>query len=145
MTTRVTNASTQATHAILSPILVHPRTTAVPRPIDQFSSATVKKAKAPVHPASLLPSDTTANNVGWVKKSGAAAGAVAAGFPAIVSGQSVTNALKVGLIGAGGRGSGAAAQPVPVTAPVLDAARPVIEWHIDGCKERSRALESANR
>lgn len=46
----------------------------------------------------------------FLKKSGAAAGAVAAGFPAIVSGQSVTNALKVGLIGAGGRGSGAAAQ-----------------------------------
>ncbi len=46
----------------------------------------------------------------FLKKSGAAAGAVAAGFPSIVSGQSVTNALKVGLIGAGGRGSGAAGQ-----------------------------------
>lgn len=46
----------------------------------------------------------------FLKKSGAAAGVVAAGFPSIVSGQSVTNALKVGLVGAGGRGSGAAAQ-----------------------------------
>jgi myo-inositol 2-dehydrogenase/D-chiro-inositol 1-dehydrogenase len=47
----------------------------------------------------------------FLKKAGTAAGvAVTTGFPAIVSGQSVTNALKVGLVGAGGRGSGAAAQ-----------------------------------
>lgn len=47
----------------------------------------------------------------FLKKSGTAAGlAATAGFPSIVSGQSVTNALKVGLVGAGGRGSGAAAQ-----------------------------------
>ena len=46
----------------------------------------------------------------FIKKTGAAAGAVAAGFPGIISGQTVTNSLKVGLIGAGGRGSGAAAQ-----------------------------------
>ena len=45
----------------------------------------------------------------FLKKSGAAAG-IAAGFPSIISAQSVTNALKVGLVGAGGRGSGAAAQ-----------------------------------
>lgn len=32
------------------------------------------------------------------------------GFPAIISGQSVTNAIKVGLVGCGGRGTGAAAQ-----------------------------------
>jgi myo-inositol 2-dehydrogenase / D-chiro-inositol 1-dehydrogenase len=46
----------------------------------------------------------------FIKKTGAAAGALAAGFPGIISGQTVTNALKVGLIGCGGRGSGAAAQ-----------------------------------
>ena len=34
---------------------------------------------------------------------------LAVGFPAIISGQTVTNALKVGLVGCGGRGSGAAA------------------------------------
>lgn len=39
-----------------------------------------------------------------------AASVIAAGFPAIISGQSVTNSLKVGLVGCGGRGSGAAAQ-----------------------------------
>ena len=44
----------------------------------------------------------------FLKKTGA--GVIAAGFPGIISAQTVTNALKVGLIGAGGRGSGAAAQ-----------------------------------
>ena len=36
--------------------------------------------------------------------------AIGAGFPAILSAQTVTNAIKVGLVGCGGRGSGAAAQ-----------------------------------
>lgn len=40
----------------------------------------------------------------------ASAAAVATGFPAIISAQSVTNAIKVGLIGCGGRGSEAASQ-----------------------------------
>jgi myo-inositol 2-dehydrogenase / D-chiro-inositol 1-dehydrogenase len=40
----------------------------------------------------------------------ASAAALATGFPAIISAQSVTTAIKVGLIGAGGRGSGAAQQ-----------------------------------
>jgi myo-inositol 2-dehydrogenase / D-chiro-inositol 1-dehydrogenase len=46
----------------------------------------------------------------FLKKTGAAAGVLAAGFPGIISGQTVTNALKVGLVGCGGRGSGAAGQ-----------------------------------
>lgn len=41
---------------------------------------------------------------------GAVGGALAVGFPAIISAQSVTNAIKVGLVGCGGRGSGAANQ-----------------------------------
>jgi myo-inositol 2-dehydrogenase/D-chiro-inositol 1-dehydrogenase len=40
----------------------------------------------------------------------ASAAALATGFPAIISAQSVTNAIKVGLVGSGGRGSGAARQ-----------------------------------
>src|SRR6266852_312818 len=32
------------------------------------------------------------------------------GFPAIISAQTVTNAIKVGLVGCGGRGTGAASQ-----------------------------------
>jgi predicted dehydrogenase len=43
----------------------------------------------------------------FLKKTGAA-GVIAAGFPGIISGQTVTNALKIGLVGCGGRGSGAA-------------------------------------
>src|SRR5689334_5574235 len=42
--------------------------------------------------------------------SGALGTAMAAGFPAIISAQTVTNAIKVGLVGCGGRGSGAASQ-----------------------------------
>ena len=44
----------------------------------------------------------------FFRRSGAAA--IAAGFPGIISRQSVTNSLKVGLVGCGGRGSGAARQ-----------------------------------
>jgi predicted dehydrogenase len=46
----------------------------------------------------------------FIKATGAAAGALATGFPAIVSTQSVTNALKLGLVGCGGRGTGAAVE-----------------------------------
>jgi len=46
----------------------------------------------------------------FLKKTGTAAGVLAAGFPGIISGQTVTNAIKVGLVGCGGRGSGAARQ-----------------------------------
>jgi myo-inositol 2-dehydrogenase/D-chiro-inositol 1-dehydrogenase len=41
---------------------------------------------------------------------GAIGGAMAVGFPAIISAQTVTNAIKVGLVGCGGRGTGAANQ-----------------------------------
>ena len=52
----------------------------------------------------------------FLKKTGTAAGVLAVGFPAIISGQTVTNALKVGLVGCGGRGSGAAAQAIAADA-----------------------------
>src|SRR5437773_8267223 len=45
----------------------------------------------------------------FLKAAGGALGAVTA-FPAIISAQTVTNAIKVGLVGCGGRGSGAASQ-----------------------------------
>src|SRR5947209_4837385 len=41
---------------------------------------------------------------------GALGGALVAGFPAVISAQTVTNAIKVGLVGCGGRGTGAASQ-----------------------------------
>ena len=43
----------------------------------------------------------------FLKTVGAAA---AVGFPAVISAQTVTNAIKVGLVGCGGRGTGAASQ-----------------------------------
>ena len=46
----------------------------------------------------------------FIKQTGAVAGVIAAGFPGIISGRTLTNGMKVGLVGAGGRGSGAAAQ-----------------------------------
>jgi myo-inositol 2-dehydrogenase / D-chiro-inositol 1-dehydrogenase len=52
----------------------------------------------------------------FIKRTGTAAGVLAAGFPGIISAQTVTNALKVGLVGCGGRGSGAAAQALTADA-----------------------------
>jgi predicted dehydrogenase len=46
----------------------------------------------------------------FLKASSAIAASVVTGFPAIISGQTVTNAIKVGLVGSGGRGTGAAQQ-----------------------------------
>jgi len=40
----------------------------------------------------------------------AAGASLVAGFPAIISAQTVTNAIKIGLVGCGGRGTGAASQ-----------------------------------
>src|SRR5437764_2606664 len=45
----------------------------------------------------------------FLKVTTGALGAVTA-FPGIISAQTVTNAIKVGLVGCGGRGSGAASQ-----------------------------------
>jgi predicted dehydrogenase len=42
--------------------------------------------------------------------SGALGSALVAGFPAVIKAQTVTNAIKVGLVGCGGRGTGAASQ-----------------------------------
>ena len=68
----------------------------------------------------------------FIKKTGTAAGALAVGFPSIISGQSVTNSLKVGLVGAGGRGSGAASQaltadPNNVLTAVADIDEEIVE------------------
>jgi predicted dehydrogenase len=41
---------------------------------------------------------------------GALGAALVSGFPAIISAQSVSNAIKIGLVGCGGRGTGAASQ-----------------------------------
>lgn len=59
-----------------------------------------------------MSSDTFASDRrAFVKStSGALGAALITGFPAIISAQTVTNAIKVGLVGCGGRGTGAASQ-----------------------------------
>ena len=65
----------------------------------------------------------------------AASGAVAA-FPAIISAQTVTNAIKVGLIGCGGRGSGAASQALNADDYAeLTALADIDQGNIDKCLE----------
>src|SRR5207253_2168437 len=61
-----------------------------------------------VYPKEKSMKDQSTERRDFLKK--AAAAAMVTGFPAIISAQSVTNAIKVGLVGCGGRGSGAAAQ-----------------------------------
>src|SRR5690349_8836499 len=46
----------------------------------------------------------------FLKTTTAALGAAVTTFPGIITAQTVTNAIKVGLVGCGGRGTGAASQ-----------------------------------
>ena len=76
----------------------------------------------------------------FLKKTGTAAGVLAAGFPGIISGQTVTNDLKVGLVGCGGRGSGAAAQALSADPHnVLTAVADVDEAIVEGATARFKA------
>ncbi len=52
----------------------------------------------------------TSDRRGFIKTAAGAVGVLAAGFPAIISAQTLTNSLKVGLVGCGGRGTGAASE-----------------------------------
>ena len=66
--------------------------------------------------------------------SGALGAAVATGFPAILSGQTVTNAIKVGLVGCGGRGGGAARQALTADDYTeLAAVADIDQSQIDNC------------
>jgi predicted dehydrogenase len=67
----------------------------------------------------------------FLKTAGAA---VAAGFPGIISAQTVTNAIKVGMVGCGGRGSGAASQALAADDYAeLTAAGDIDQGQIDQC------------
>lgn len=56
-------------------------------------------------------SDRPSDRRDFLKTTGSAVGAaLVTGFPAIISAQTVTKAIKVGLVGCGGRGTGAASQ-----------------------------------
>src|SRR5260370_37605224 len=66
-------------------------------------------------------------------KTTAALGAVSA-FPGIISAQTVTNAIKVGLVGCGGRGSGAASQALAADDYAeLTALADIDQGNIDKC------------
>ncbi len=64
----------------------------------------------------------------------AIAGAMAAGFPAVLKGAPASKAIKVGLVGCGGRGTGAAAQALKADDyTVLTAVADVYQDRIDEC------------
>jgi predicted dehydrogenase len=84
----------------------------------------------------------------FVKGAATAVGAsLIAGFPAIISAQTVTNTLKVGLIGCGGRGTGAASEALKADPQVeLTAVGDVFQKQIDASvAELGRLSKIASR
>src|SRR5438477_12001753 len=79
--------------------------------------------------------------------SGALGTALVTGFPAIISAQTVTNAIKVGLVGCGGRGSGAASQALAADDyGELTAVADIEQANIDKClASLNRVSKIANR
>src|SRR6202047_2474515 len=77
----------------------------------------------------------------------AAGAALVTGFPAIISGQTVTNAIKVGLVGCGGRGSGAASQALAADDYAeLTAVADIDQSQIDQClRSLKKISKSADR
>src|SRR5579859_1946469 len=73
-----------------------------------------------------------------------AGAALAIGFPAIISAQTVTNAIKVGLVGCGGRGTGAASQALKADDYAeLTAVADVYQDRIDTCLEQLGKINGA--
>ncbi len=65
----------------------------------------------------------------------------AAGFPALIRAQSVTNAIKVGLVGCGGRGTGAASQALAADDYAeLTAVADIDQSQIDHCLESLKKI-----
>jgi predicted dehydrogenase len=79
--------------------------------------------------------------------SGALGAAIATGFPGIIRAQSVTNAIKVGLVGCGGRGSGAAEQALSADDYAeLAAVADIDQSQIDQClRTLKRISKTADR
>src|SRR3954468_13911890 len=100
-----------------------------------------------VYPKEKSMKDQSTERRDFLKKAGAAAAAMVTGFPAIISAQSVTNAIKVGLVGCGGRGSGAAAQALAADdATELTAVADIDQAQIDKCLQAlKRTAKSAPR
>src|SRR5436853_5151717 len=71
----------------------------------------------------------------------AAAAAIVTGFPAVISAQTVTNAIKVGLVGCGGRGGGAARQALQADDYTeLTALADVDQSQIDRCMQSLKRI-----
>ena len=81
----------------------------------------------------------------FLKGAGGALGAaMATGFPAIIRAQTVTNAIKVGLVGCGGRGSGAASQALAADDYAeLTAVADVDEAQVERCLRMAKRSEKA--
>src|SRR5262249_46634049 len=77
-----------------------PTTSNMRRPADE-KNVSMKKT--------MKDQSTNSDRRDFLKATTGALGAISA-FPGIISAQTVTNAIKIGLIGCGGRGSGAASQ-----------------------------------
>src|SRR5690606_27369341 len=90
-------------------------------------------------------------------KTGTAGAVAAAGFPAILRAADISNSIKVGLVGCGGRGTGAASQALRADDySVLTSVADIAESQIDRClqslkramKDQADAkvkVESSNR
>ncbi|MGI8962347.1 MAG: twin-arginine translocation signal domain-containing protein [Bryobacteraceae bacterium] len=91
---------------------------------------------------------TSSNRREFMKTASATAGAaLTLGFPAIISAQTVTNALKVGLIGCGARGTGAANEALHADGDAeLTAVGDVFQRQIDAAlPELARIAKVAGR
>ena len=86
----------------------------------------------------------------FLKTGASVAGAVAAGFPAILKGAPIDKALKVGLVGCGGRGTGAASQALKADdytelTAVADVFQGKIDSSLERCKRCSRRRSKVER
>jgi predicted dehydrogenase len=71
---------------------------------------------------------------GFLKTTGALGAALVTGFPAVISAQTVTKAIKVGLVGCGGRGTGAASQALHADDYAeLTAVADIDQSHVETC------------
>src|SRR5579859_4948639 len=77
----------------------------------------------------------------------AATTAAVTAFPGIIRAQTVTNAIKVGLVGCGGRGSGAASQALAADDYAeLTAVADIDQGQIDNClRSLKRIAKAADR
>ncbi len=89
--------------------------------------------------------ETNSQRRDFLKTAGGAA--LATGFPAIIRAQTVTNAIKVGLVGSGGRGSGAASQALQADDYTeLTAIADIEQTQIDRClTSLKRITKTADR